>query len=37
VPPYPPDVDCSDVNGPITVTGSDPHSLDGDDDGTACE
>jgi micrococcal nuclease len=37
VPPYPPDVDCADVNGPITVTGSDPHSLDGDDDGTACE
>jgi hypothetical protein len=37
VPPYPPDVDCADVNGPITVTGSDPHGLDGDDDGTACE
>lgn len=37
VPPYPPDVDCGDVNGPIRVTGSDPHKLDGDGDGTACE
>jgi endonuclease YncB( thermonuclease family) len=37
VPPYPPDVDCADVNGPITVTGSDPHGLDGDGDGVACE
>jgi endonuclease YncB( thermonuclease family) len=37
VPPYPPDVDCSDVDGPITVTGSDPHNLDGDGDGRACE
>jgi endonuclease YncB( thermonuclease family) len=37
VPPYPPDVDCSDVNGPIYVTGSDPHGLDADHDGVACE
>ena len=37
VPPYPPDVDCADVNGPIYVTGSDPHQLDGDGDGVACE
>jgi endonuclease YncB( thermonuclease family) len=37
VPPYPPDVDCADVNGPITVTGSDPHRLDADGDGSACE
>lgn len=37
VPPYPPDVDCSDVNGPVTVTGSDPHGLDGNDDGSGCE
>lgn len=37
VPPYPPDVDCADVNGPITVTGSDPHGLDRDGDGIACE
>lgn len=37
VPPYPPDVDCGDVNGPISVTGSDPHGLDGNDDGEGCE
>lgn len=37
VPTYPPDVDCADVDGPITVTGSDPHGLDGDNDGRACE
>lgn len=35
VPPYPPDLDCADV-GPVTVTGSDPHGLDGDGDGVAC-
>ena len=37
VPPYPPDVDCSDVDGPIYVTGSDPHGLDADGDGVGCE
>lgn len=37
VPPYPPDVDCSDVDGPIRVSGSDPHGLDADGDGSACE
>lgn len=37
VPPYPPDVNCDDVNGPITVTGNDPHGLDADGDGVACE
>lgn len=37
VPAYPPDVDCPDVNGPILVTGSDPHGLDRDGDGIACE
>lgn len=37
LPPPPPDLDCDQVDGPITVTGSDPHRLDGDDDGTACE
>jgi endonuclease YncB( thermonuclease family) len=37
IPPYPPDLDCSDVNGLIHVTGSDPHGLDGDGDGVACE
>ena len=37
IPPYPPDIDCSDVDGPIYVTGSDPHGLDADGDGVACE
>jgi micrococcal nuclease len=37
VPPFPPDVNCDDVDGPITVTGSDPHQLDSDGDGLACE
>ena len=37
VPPYPPDADCADVDGPISVTGADPHGLDADGDGVACE
>ncbi|MQA85193.1 MAG: hypothetical protein GEV03_11365 [Streptosporangiales bacterium] len=37
VPPYPPDKDCQDVLGPVIVTGSDPHDLDRDGDGIACE
>jgi hypothetical protein len=37
VPPYPPDVDCDQLNGPISVTGSDPHYLDADNDGVGCE
>jgi hypothetical protein len=37
IPSYPPDLDCADVNGPIIVTGSDPHGLDADNDGVACE
>lgn len=37
VPVFPPDVDCADVNGPVRVTGPDPHGLDGDGDGFACE
>lgn len=37
IPPYPPDLDCADVGGPITVTGSDPHGLDADNDGIGCE
>jgi len=39
VPPYPPDYDCGDlVNlGLIHVLGSDPHKLDRDGDGLACE
>lgn len=35
VPLYPPDLNCADV-GPVTVTGDDPHRLDGDGDGRAC-
>lgn len=37
IPAYPPDLDCADVNGPIYVSGPDPHGLDADDDGVACE
>jgi micrococcal nuclease len=41
VPPYPPDVDCADIRtlgiAPVRVVGSDPHRLDGDDDGFGCE
>ena len=41
VPPYPPDVDCADIRAlgiaPVTVIGSDPHRLDGDNDGYGCE
>jgi endonuclease YncB( thermonuclease family) len=37
IPPSPPDLDCGDVGGPIYVTGSDPHRLDADGDGVACE
>jgi hypothetical protein len=31
------DVDCADVDGPVEVIGADPHGLDGDGDGIACE
>ena len=41
VPPYPPDVDCDDLEalgiGEVTVTGSDPHDLDPDGDGVGCD
>ncbi len=37
VPTYPPDVDCAEVGGPVSVTGSDPHGLDADGDGVGCE
>jgi hypothetical protein len=37
VPPFPPDVDCADVGGPVQVGGQDPHALDADGDGRACE
>jgi endonuclease YncB( thermonuclease family) len=41
VPPYPPDLDCADIRAlgiaPVRVIGSDPHRLDGDNDGIGCE
>jgi hypothetical protein len=37
VPPYPPDLDCAEVRGPVTVSGPDPHGLDRDGDGVGCE
>jgi micrococcal nuclease len=37
VPPYPPDVNCADIRGPVQVIGRDPHRLDGDNDGIGCE
>ncbi len=37
VPPFPPDLDCADVDGPVAVAGADPHGLDRDGDGRACE
>lgn len=37
VPPYPPDVDCPDIGQPVRVVGDDPHGLDRDGDGRACE
>jgi hypothetical protein len=37
VPAYPPDVNCPEVDGPVQVLGGDPHGLDRDHDGVACE
>jgi Excalibur calcium-binding domain len=42
IPPPPPDLDCSDlramgITGEIRVVGSDPHHLDPDGDGIACD
>jgi Staphylococcal nuclease homologue len=41
VPLYPPDVDCAAIRAlgiaPVRVIGSDPHRLDGDNDGLGCE
>ena len=37
IPSYPPDIDCADVDGPVHVTGSDPHGLDAEGDGVGCE
>ncbi|MGW0736791.1 thermonuclease family protein [Streptomyces sp. NPDC002851] len=36
-PPAGPDVDCSDVSGPVWVGPVDPHRLDRDGDGIGCE
>ncbi|MEU8523700.1 excalibur calcium-binding domain-containing protein [Streptomyces sp. NBC_01216] len=36
-PPGVPDVDCSDLPGPVVVGPSDPHRLDRDGDGIGCE
>lgn len=32
-----PDIDCSDVGGPVRVVGSDVYNLDEDGDGEGCE
>ena len=37
VPPYPPDLDCDDVDGPIRITGDDPHGFDADGDDVGCD
>jgi micrococcal nuclease len=37
VPSYPPDVDCADVTGSVTVVGRDPHRLDGEGNRVDCE
>lgn len=37
IPPYPPDLDCPDIGHPVRVSGPDPHGLDRDGDGVACE
>jgi micrococcal nuclease len=38
IPPYPPDLDCSDVpDKGFKVVGTDPHGFDGDRDGRGCE
>jgi micrococcal nuclease len=37
IPPPPPDLDCADVPGGFRSMGPDPHGLDGDSDGVACE
>ncbi len=36
-PAYPPDVDCSDLPGPVRVPPDDPHQLDRDGDGIGCD
>jgi hypothetical protein len=32
-----PDLDCSDIGHPVTITGPDYHGLDADGDGIGCE
>ncbi len=31
------DLNCDDIDGSVTVVGSDPHGFDGDGDGSGCE
>jgi len=31
------DLDCSDISGPVVITGSDPNGFDADGDGIGCE
>lgn len=38
IPPYPPDLDCTEISASgFRSVGSDPHGFDGDGDGIACE
>lgn len=41
IPPYPPDLDCTDIKqmglAPIRIIGKDLHKLDGDGDGIGCD
>jgi hypothetical protein len=38
IPPFPPDLDCPNVEPKdFRVAGSDPHGFDGDHDGIGCE
>lgn len=41
IPPYPPDLDCTDIKrmglAPIRVIGTDMHKFDGDGDGIGCD
>jgi micrococcal nuclease len=37
VPPSSTDLDCADIDGPVRVTGEDPHGFDADGDGIGCD